>query len=280
MIGIHARRAQGKIEWPAGARLAVLISYDYHAGVGLEPGPKIRFNYRDASDCNYELYDGLRRVLDLHQRFEIPATFRIPGETVERNGEAVRQIHGAGHEIGGHGYSHEDVTALTKEQEKELIERTVAAVEKVTGKRPAGWRSGRSQPSDNTVDLLMELGFTWHSDFFDDDFPYLLESAQGQLLEIPYHWETGDLSLFSSPQLYPYGNPEDALGVWQDEFDFLYAESRSDPRMLVFSWQPFNIGRPSRVAALEKFFRYMKDHSGLWFARFDDVALWWMQQGY
>ena len=270
----------GLIEWPGGARLAVLISYDYHAemGLGLIPGMKV--SYRDVSDRHYELYDGLRRVSELHQRYEIPATYRVPGETVERYPDVIREIHRHGHELGGHGYRHEDVTALKREEEKELIEKTVLAIEKVTGVKPRGWRSAGSQPSDNTVDILMELGMTWHSDFYDDDFPYLLEGAKGKLLEIPYNWATGDLSLFSSPHLYPYGNPEDALSVWQDEFDFLYAESRSAPRMLVFSWNLFNISRASRVAALDQLFRYMKKESGLWFACFDGVARWWLKQGY
>jgi peptidoglycan/xylan/chitin deacetylase (PgdA/CDA1 family) len=279
MIGVaKERRVRGRVEWPGGARLAVLISYDYHADAGLTPGAKV--SYRDLSDRQYELYDGLRRILELHERYEIPSTYRIPGETVERHPDAVREIYRHGHEIGGHGYRHEDVTTLTREEEKGLVQRTLAAIERVTGSKPSGWRSSFSQPSDNTVEILTESGFTWHSDFFDDDFPYLLEGEKGKLLEIPYHWATGDSSLFNWPHLHPYGNPEDALGYWQDEFDFLYAESKSSPRMLVFSWQPFSIGRPSRAAALEKLCRYMKEHNGLWFARFDDVANWWLKQGY
>ncbi|MFQ5903686.1 MAG: hypothetical protein ACE5JO_08345 [Candidatus Binatia bacterium] len=150
----------------------------------------------------------------------------------------------------------------------------------MTGEKPSGWRSGLAQPSDNTIEILMELGFTWNSDFFDDDFPYLLEGEKGRLLEIPYNWATGDSCLFNWPHLYPYGNSEDALGVWQDEFDFLYAESKLSPRLLVFSWHPFNVGRPSRAVALEAVFRYIKGHSGLWFARFDEVAQWWLKNGY
>lgn len=278
MPGLKANRVRGEIEWPGGARMAILVSYDYHAEVGLGLLPGLKVSYREVSDRHYELYDGLRRILRLHERYEIPATFRVPGETVEKYPGAVREIHAHGHEIGGHGYRHEDVTGLEKKEEKKLIERTVAAIEKEIGEKPIGWRSGVAQPSDNTVEILMELGFTWHSDFFDDDFPYLLEGEQGKILEIPYNWSTGDSSLFNWPHLYPYGSAEDALGVWKDEFDFLYAESRLSPRLLVFSWHPFNVGRPSRATAIEAIFRHMKGHRGLWFTRFDEVARWWLKR--
>ncbi|MFQ5903687.1 MAG: polysaccharide deacetylase family protein [Candidatus Binatia bacterium] len=130
MRELKEKRVRGGIEWPGGARMAILISYDYHAEVGLGLIPGMKVSYREVSDRHYELYDGLTRVLRLHERYEIPATFRVPGQTVEKYPDPVREIHTHGHEIGGHGYRHEDVTGLKKEEEKELIEKTVAAIER------------------------------------------------------------------------------------------------------------------------------------------------------
>ena len=54
---------------------------------------------------------------------------------------------------------------LTLEQEREVIQKTTAMIEKRTGKRPVGWRSCTQSP--NSLQLLMEVRIWEHQ--FDDD---------------------------------------------------------------------------------------------------------------
>ena len=129
------------IQWPDGARMAVLITYDYQAEVGFTAVPGSEVHSREVSDRQYGAYEGLQRVLRLHREYEISATFRLPGQVAELYPDTVRAIWKEGHEIGGHGYKHENAWQLSREEERETIVKAMAALEGVTGARILGWRS-------------------------------------------------------------------------------------------------------------------------------------------
>src|SRR5215475_10660219 len=52
-----------------------------------------------------------------------------------------------GHEIAGHGYHHEVARDLTRDEEREVMRRTIEMIEKRAGKRPVGWRSCTQSPN-------------------------------------------------------------------------------------------------------------------------------------
>jgi peptidoglycan/xylan/chitin deacetylase (PgdA/CDA1 family) len=45
----------------------------------------------------------------------------------------------AGHEIGVHGYSHENPIAMTTQQEADVLRKSIDLVEQIAGKRPTGY---------------------------------------------------------------------------------------------------------------------------------------------
>jgi peptidoglycan/xylan/chitin deacetylase (PgdA/CDA1 family) len=51
----------------------------------------------------------------------------------------MRQVADAGHEIGAHGYAHENPVAMTPRQEEGVLERSVTLIERLTGRRPRGY---------------------------------------------------------------------------------------------------------------------------------------------
>ena len=56
---------------------------------------------------------GSPRLLRLFERFGIKTTWFVPGHSAETFPEQMRAVADAGHEIGMHGYSHENPVALT-----------------------------------------------------------------------------------------------------------------------------------------------------------------------
>jgi peptidoglycan/xylan/chitin deacetylase (PgdA/CDA1 family) len=44
----------------------------------------------------------------------------------------------AGHEIGSHGYSHENPVAMTPQQERDVLEKSIELIEGLTGRAPVG----------------------------------------------------------------------------------------------------------------------------------------------
>ena len=65
---------------------------------------------------------GVPRVLELFRRAGIRQTFFWPGHSVETFPEQFDAVVAAGHEIGVHGYSHENPIAMTREQETEILD--------------------------------------------------------------------------------------------------------------------------------------------------------------
>ena len=102
---------------------------------------------------------GLPRLLALLREREVPATFFVPGHTAHAWPDLVAQIAEEGHEIGHHGWVHENPAKLERDAEIEVFERGFEALEHVTGERPIGYRSAAWDFSPNSIDLLLDYGF-------------------------------------------------------------------------------------------------------------------------
>ena len=77
--------------------------------------------------------------MDLFKRYNIRATWGVTGHSMESFPKAADMICEAvnnyGHEIGIHGYVHENPLAMTREQEADVLDRTISVIEKISGKK-------------------------------------------------------------------------------------------------------------------------------------------------
>ena len=64
---------------------------------------------------------GTPRLLKLFDRLGIKTSWFIPGHSIESFPNETRMIAEAGHEIGIHGYCHENPIAMTAEQEEAVL---------------------------------------------------------------------------------------------------------------------------------------------------------------
>ena len=67
----------------------------------------------------------------------------------------------AGHEVGMHGYTHENPVAMTREQEEEFLVRCIDLIEEVSGRRPTGYVAPWWEFSPVTNELLLKHGFKY-----------------------------------------------------------------------------------------------------------------------
>ena len=217
---------------------------------------------------------GVDRILNLLGKYGLHVTFFVPGMIIERNGDLVRRIVDAGHEIAHHSYSHRWVESLTYEEEREEFEKTIDLIANLTGRKPLGWRSPAAEFSAHTMDLLLEYGFLYSSNFFDRDEPYkhIVNGRKTELIEFPFAWVLDDAPFFlysiqlTGRVMMP---PSFVLEHWMAEFETLYAEKKC----FVLAMHPQIIGRPSRITLLENLIRNIKEHENVCFARCDEVAL-------
>jgi peptidoglycan/xylan/chitin deacetylase (PgdA/CDA1 family) len=260
--------------WPGGARLAVAVTFDYQGEVGLPSPSATRPNLKQVQEHIYEPRVGIWRILDVLRDAEVVATFPTCGRTVELYPESCMAILERGHELAAHGYDHEKLSEFSLEGEKAIIERTLGAFDQVLSHRPSGWRSPYYITAPETPETLISTGFSWQSDFHDDDLPYILHTKAGTIVEIPpqiddwpRYWSDVEAS---APAV--RGNPRDILSVLIDAFDVLFREAQDSSKLLCVTLHPQIVGRPDRIVILRDFLLHIQEHAGLWIASCSDIC--------
>ncbi|MHB8619303.1 MAG: polysaccharide deacetylase family protein [Chloroflexota bacterium] len=226
------------------------------------------------SQGRYGPKEGVPRILALLRHYDIRCTFFIPGLVIERYPDAARAIVADGHEVAHHSYSHRWLDGLSEPEERREMELGVTAIEKLTGRKPLGYRSPAAEFSEHTVDLMSEYGITYSSNMFDADSPYLLQNhgKPTNIIELPFAWALDDAPFFLYSSRIPgrvMFPPSAVLETWQLEFDGLAAEP---DRVFVLAMHPQIIGRPSRIWLLERLIQHMRANPRTWFGRCDEIA--------
>src|SRR5262249_32250029 len=213
---------------------------------------------------------GLGRVLDLLDRNRIPASFFIPAVSLMISPEMTGMIKRSGrHEFAVHGWIHERNSGLAGDVERELVQRAVDTLTKLTGTRPVGYRAPSWNFSPNTLSIVRDLGFLYESSLMADDSPYelLADGKPTGLIELPVEWILDDAPLVD-PRGNAYSPPRELVRVWIDEFDKAYAEGG----MFLLTMHPHISGHRSRIVALEQLIAHLKSKPGVWFATHREAA--------
>ena len=266
---VRAGRSLQPRHWPNGARVAVLLSFDVDndtISIARSTTPSIGA----MSQGEYGARVGLKRVVDLVDRHEIPATFFIPAVSLVLRPDMVDVIQRSGrHEFGVHGWIHERNTALRGEDERELVQRALNYLEKRIGERPVGYRAPSWNFSENTLSIVQELGFLYDSSLMADDRPYeiLAHGKPTGIVELPVEWILDDAPLMN-PRGNTYTSPRELLQVYVDEFDKAYEEGT----MFLLTTHPHIIGHRSRIVILEELIAHITAKGNAWFATHRQVA--------
>jgi peptidoglycan/xylan/chitin deacetylase (PgdA/CDA1 family) len=219
----------------------------------------------------YGPHVGVPRILDLLAEYELPATFFVPGLTADRHPECVGQILAAGHEVGHHSYAHFAPVDQTEEAERRDLERGFEALARLDVE-PRGYRCPGWEPAYRTPALLVEYGLRYDSSLFDDDRPYVLETEQGELVELPVSWELDDWEQYAYLPRPNVGtgleNPRKVLDLWTTALD---AYRRYDA-LYVLTCHPFLSGRPARIETLRALIEHALAAGDVEFTSCRDVA--------
>ena len=263
--------------WPGDTQCGVLLGFDLDGVTGLlnrDPSAVDRPSAMSRAEFGPNV--GVFRILDLLDRYGIPATFFIPGYIAETNEETVIEILRRGHEIGHHGYMHEPPATMDPQQEAEVLDRGLQILERITGQRALGYRSPSWELSPHSLDLLAERGFLYDSSLMGDAAPYFVDTANGRMVEIPVEWALDDVPYYAFNRgAGSMNTPEDVYKAWEWEFDGAYQYGRS----LTLTMHPQVTGRLAKIMVLERLIKYIQSHSGTAFYRCCDVAKAWTEEG-
>jgi peptidoglycan/xylan/chitin deacetylase (PgdA/CDA1 family) len=271
---VRAGRSLQPESWPNGARVAVLLSFDVdNETIALRYGEP---TVGALSQGEYGARVALQRVVDALDRYEIPASFFIPGVGLQLNPQQADVIRQSGrHEFAVHGWIHELNSSLGYEEEKALVVRALNYLEEVTGERPVGYRAPSWNFSPNTLRIIRELDFLYDSSLMADDRPYeiLANGEPTGIVELPVEWILDDAPVVN-PRGASYSAPRDVLQVYIDEFDRAYEEGT----MFLLTMHPHYIGHRSRMVILEGLIDHIRQKPGVWFATHRAAAEYAKQQ--
>ena len=241
---------------------------------------------------------GSMRLLKLFERMGIKTTWFIPGHSIETFPTQMKAVADAGHEIGIHGYSHENPIAMTPAQEEAVLDKCIELVEKLSGKRPTGYVAPWWEFSNVTNELLLKKGIKYDHSLMHNDFhPYyvrvgdnwtkidysqkpsdwmkpLQRGQETPLIEIPANWYLDDLPpmmfIKKAPNSHGFVNPRDIEQMWRDQFDWVYREH--DYAVFPMTIHPDVAGRPQVLLMLERLFAYISSHPGVRFVTMNEMA--------
>lgn len=241
---------------------------------------------------------GTPRLLKLFDRFGIKTSWFVPGHSIETFPGQIREVAAAGHEIGMHGYSHENPIAMTARQEEDVMDRSIELITEVVGKPPTGYVAPWWEFSKITNELLLKKGIKYDHSLMHHDFqPYrvrvgdswtkidfskeashwmkpLVRGKETRLIEIPANWYLDDLPpmmfIKKSPNSHGFVNPRDIEQMWRDQFDWVYREY--DYAVFPITIHPDVSGRPQVLLMLERLFEHISSHAGVRFVTLDEMA--------
>src|SRR5262249_56709298 len=168
--------ADSELRWPDSARCCVAMTVDLSVASGQEGVTAADLT---APEALFGANQGLAALREVLRRHAMRATFTAPAIIAHIHRDLVRSRIAEGHEIAAHGFRHEDVSGLERDEERQRIARTTEILADVTGGKPAGWFSLPRQGdryavgavSPNTVDLLLEAGDLYLGNRLADDIP-------------------------------------------------------------------------------------------------------------
>jgi peptidoglycan/xylan/chitin deacetylase (PgdA/CDA1 family) len=241
---------------------------------------------------------GSLRLLRLFERFGIQTTWFIPAHSIETFPEQMQAVADAGHEIGMHGYSHENPIAMTPEQEEAIFDKCIECIEGLCGKSPRGYVAPWWEFGPKTNELLLAKGIRYDHSLMHNDFhPHyvrvgdswtkidyskhprewmkpLERGRETDLIEIPASWNLDDLPpmmfIKAAPNSYGFTNPHDVEQFWRDQFDWVYREY--DYAVFAMTIHPDVSGKPHVLMMHERLYNHMIRHPGVTFTTFEAIA--------
>lgn len=268
------------MKWPDNKRIAIMMAFDLDAEtMWTTRGDGNGDHITNLSRGVYGPKQGVPRILDMLDVHQIKATFFVPGVIAEQYPLVVKEMVRRGHEIGFHGYLHEEFTTTTRQEEDATMHRSEKIIADLTGQPIVGHRAPGGVIHDYSLELFLEHGYIYSTNWRDSDGPFLhkINGKTVPLVELPkdsiFDDTAYDFYTDSAPERYELKSPDEMYEIWKEEFDTLADEGR----MINFVLHPQFIGRASRVQMLSRLIGYMKTH-GAWLTTNRDAAAWVLEQ--
>jgi peptidoglycan/xylan/chitin deacetylase (PgdA/CDA1 family) len=220
----------------------------------------------------YGMRVGFWRIYDaLNQRGIVP-TMATNGIVCESYPRIVESALKKDWEIMGHGFVQGPMHKL--ENQKEAIQATVDTIKRFSGKAPVGWESPGLTEDDHTLDCLSQSGIEYVADWVLDDQPVWLDAQPKPVLSVPYTVELNDIPMMLLQQ----NRSEEMLLRGIDQFERLWQESETIPRVMAISVHPYVTGVAHRIGYFEKLLDHIQSRAGVVINTGEQISNWYRKQ--
>jgi peptidoglycan/xylan/chitin deacetylase (PgdA/CDA1 family) len=260
------------VAWPNGAHLAVWViaplTWFPLAMTRLPRPPMGAFddpfpNFRDYSHRDYGNRVGAFRLMNVFERFGVPATAPVSAAVCERYPALVEEALRHGWEFAGHGRDMAGVhdAEMSEAGETEAIETALHTVRRATGQPVTGWLSPANSESPRTLDLLANARIRYVCDWVNDELPYPVQTKHGPIHAMPYSHDINDATMIWAS----HHSPSEFAQQVEDQFDWLHDESRRrGGRIFTLVLHSWCIGQPHRIRVLDRIFGKISSSPGVW----------------
>ncbi|BGP22243.1 hypothetical protein JCM10295v2_001122 [Rhodotorula toruloides] len=249
---------------------------------------------------------GVPRLLKLFkEKGDMKTSFFIPGHSLDSFPKEMAMVRDAGHEIGLHGYSHENPVAMTLEQQRDVLDHTYKQLTNFCGKPPVGSVAPWWEASKEGIELLLEKGIEYdHSSQAHDCMPFytrdedtwtkidfksssahdwmhpLKKGKLTKLVNIPANWYLGELLsvhadlpphmfIKAAPNSHGFVDADVTLKLWKKHFWYFY--HNYDWCVFPLTLHPDTAGRPHVLLAVAELIDYINEHEGVEWVTMADV---------
>ena len=268
------------LKLPGGARLIVwtivnLEFWDISRPMARQvlPAPTGQVLLPDVPNWSWHEYGmrvGVWRFFELFRRLGIAPTLSINArvcEDYERVAGAARE---AGWEFMGHAWEQTPIHRV--DDQKAMIERSLAVIEGFTGEKPVGWLGPGLTQTEETPELLAAAGIKYIGDWVYDDEPTEIHTANGKLVTLPYTVELNDIPMMLVQ------HHESAYFTTRciDSFDRLYQEGKERAKIMAIAIHPYISGQPHRIKYLEAVYDHIARHAGVLHWQGREILDWYL----
>jgi allantoinase len=265
---------------PGGARLVVwtivnLEFWDISRPMARQvlPAPTGQVLLPDVPNWSWHEYGmrvGVWRFFELFRRLGIAPTLSINARVCEDYDRVAGAAHEAGWEFMGHAW--EQMPIHRVDDQKAMIERSLAVIERFTGEKPVGWLGPGLTQTDDTPELLAAAGIKYIGDWVYDDEPTEIQTANGPLVTLPYTVELNDIPMMLVQ------HHESAYFTTRciDSFDRLYREGADRAKIMAIAIHPYISGQPHRIKYLEAVYDHINRHAGVLHWNGPEILDWYL----
>lgn len=141
------------------------LTVDVEDGINIS----MRDNFNVEMEPTARVEDNVEVILEICERNGVKGTFFILGEVADKFPGMVKKIGAAGHELGVHGYQHDQMFKLTPQKLKSDLTRARALLQDLSGQEIYGFRAPAFSVNTRTawaLPVIAACGFSYDSSIF------------------------------------------------------------------------------------------------------------------